>query len=371
MSAPVREPDDDGPSHDEPLSAVPLSSGPLHYAPKRTRRSEQKRSEQIRPEQNRLEQNRSGAQRKLSAASPRRSSESSEPPWKRKTTRGAFAGDVAIAELRTQLALAPDWILEPPLPAPTVPVFATVGRIIGVIVVAGAAFIGYRWGSAAPTTPPPQLALASDHAELAPEQPAANLASANLSAANPKALYPDTSPSVSRSATIGLAPGSGADPVRGAANGGRSADAPPRPVPVTESRAFAAPAAASPQPAAAPPASAPQALVPQPNGQSSPDPAPAPALPRQLTVNATRLRQADEPARLTISAAEAGANVAVVIGGLAPGSALSAGTPAGPSTWRLSTENFKDAAVTPPRGFVGVMDPVSYTHLTLPTKRIV
>jgi TPR repeat protein len=73
-------------------------------------------------------------------------------------------------------------------------------------------------------------------------------------------------------------------------------------------------------------------------------------------IDAVRLRQTDEPARLTISAADAGANVAVVIGGLAPGSALSAGTLAGPNTWRLSTEDFNDTAVTPPRGFVGVMD---------------
>jgi hypothetical protein len=79
------------------------------------------------------------------------------------------------------------------------------------------------------------------------------------------------------------------------------------------------------------------------------------ALPR-LTVNAMRLWQVNEPARLPISAASAGSNVNIVIGGLAPGSTLSAGTPAGPNRWRLSTEDFNNTTVTPPRGFVGVMN---------------
>jgi TPR repeat protein len=46
----------------------------------------------------------------------------------------------------------------------------------------------------------------------------------------------------------------------------------------------------------------------------------------------------------------------VVVGGLAPGSALSAGTPEEPNKWRLSVEELASAAITPPRGFVGTMD---------------
>ena len=132
-----------------------------------------------------------------------------------------------------------------------------------------------------------------------------------------------------------------------------------RVVPVTEPRAVPTPAtppAMLAQPAALPPASSSRALAPQFNGQNSPNPAPARVAPRQLTIDAVRLRQADEPARLSISIADAGANAAAVIGGLAPGSALSAGTPTGPNMWRLPAEDFNDTAVTPPRGFVGVMD---------------
>src|SRR5262245_22829225 len=80
-----------------------------------------------------------------------------------------------------------------------------------------------------------------------------------------------------------------------------------------------------------------------------------PVAPPQLLVSAERVRQADQPARVAISARGVGANVSVVIAGLTPGSAVSAGAPAGP-TWRLPTANLHEAAVMPPRGFVGVMD---------------
>jgi TPR repeat protein len=68
------------------------------------------------------------------------------------------------------------------------------------------------------------------------------------------------------------------------------------------------------------------------------------------------VQQADEAVRLAISAADAGPKAAVVIGGLAPGSALSAGREVAPNTWRLSVEELAGASLTPPRGFVGVMD---------------
>jgi TPR repeat protein len=104
----------------------------------------------------------------------------------------------------------------------------------------------------------------------------------------------------------------------------------------------------------APPADAAKTVVAQ--ADKSRDPASSRALSRRLAVDALKLQPADEPARLTISVADAGANAAVVIGGLAPGSALSAGRQAGPNTWRLSIDELGGAAITPPRGFVGAMD---------------
>jgi TPR repeat protein len=102
-----------------------------------------------------------------------------------------------------------------------------------------------------------------------------------------------------------------------------------------------------------PPAAA-KAIVPQSDEQKSSDSARA-ASPR-LTVNAGRPQQADETAKLTVSAADAGADAAMVIGGLAPGSTLSTGTQVGPNTWRLSVEELTNVVITPPRGFVGAMD---------------
>jgi hypothetical protein len=75
---------------------------------------------------------------------------------------------------------------------------------------------------------------------------------------------------------------------------------------------------------------------------------------RQLTINAIRLRQTD--ALLTISAGDVGSDAAVVVGGLAPGSTLSAGGRTGPNMWRLSTKELGDLVLAPPRGFVGGMD---------------
>ena len=79
------------------------------------------------------------------------------------------------------------------------------------------------------------------------------------------------------------------------------------------------------------------------------------SMPR-LTVDAVHVLRADEPAPLTISYTEAGSNVSVVIDGLAPGSALRAGTPAAPTAWRLADADLERAVITPPRGFVGVMN---------------
>jgi hypothetical protein len=92
-------------------------------------------------------------------------------------------------------------------------------------------------------------------------------------------------------------------------------------------------------------------------------PAPARANPpggsrtfRKLTVGALPVLQMDEAALLAISTTDAGANDAVVISGLAPGSALSAGREVGRNTWQVPVENLPGMSVTPPRAFVGSMD---------------
>ena len=337
MSAPIREPDDEGLSKD----------GPLNYAPRRARRPERhpdihsasgKGAAANAPRKHdavdasrkgvavdvsrkgdaaALEKSASAdAPRKGDAASaPRKNdtvlqrgvSEPPVPPWKRKKQPEAFAGDAAIAELRTRLPLAPDRLPDPPLPASTFPKFASAGRIVGVIMVATVGVVGYQWGSAPSTTSPQrQLTLSTNEADLAPER--------SVSAANLKISNLDAQPQTAQPAASHLASGSAVDRVRGVAT----------------------------------PA--------QPTSASPADPASTRAASRQLAVDAIRLQQADEPARLTISAADAGAKVFVVIDGLAPGSVLSAGTLAGPTTWRLSTADFDNAVITPPRGFVGIMD---------------
>jgi NitT/TauT family transport system substrate-binding protein len=82
----------------------------------------------------------------------------------------------------------------------------------------------------------------------------------------------------------------------------------------------------------------------------------APPRAASLTVGAVRPLAADEAATLTVSAKDAGPNAVVMIGGLAAGSALSAGTQQGPGTWQLSAERLDRAVITPPRGFAGAMD---------------
>jgi hypothetical protein len=86
------------------------------------------------------------------------------------------------------------------------------------------------------------------------------------------------------------------------------------------------------------------------------EPAPARILMPRLTVDAVRVSRADEPAPLTIAYADAGSNFSVMIDGLAPGSALGVGKPAAPNAWRLADADLERAVITPPRGFVGVMN---------------
>jgi TPR repeat protein len=268
MSAPVRESDDGSPV-----------DGPLNYAPKRLRHPALKPSS-----------NPAGAPPKDDAAPRSAVPQSPEPHWRRSKQRRAFAGDVAITELRNNLALAPDRLIEPPPALSTGPRKTSAGRLIGVVVAAVAGMIGYQWGSALPT-PGPQSALPSGQSNQ------------QASAAKWPVAYP----------------------------------------PQSVKPAFATPAAA-------------KAVMPESNEQKSRDSASSRPVSPQLTVSAVRLPQADEAAWLTVTAKDAGANAAVVIGGLARGSALSAGKQVGPNTWRLSVEEATRAVITPARSFVGTMD---------------
>src|SRR5882672_12544443 len=98
-----------------------------------------------------------------------------------KKRRGAFVGDVAVAELRTKLALAPDRIPEP-LPDSAARVFGGVGRFIGVIAVVAVGAVGYLWGQERRTTlPSQQFSTFSDRADSAPEP---SVSIANLKASS-------------------------------------------------------------------------------------------------------------------------------------------------------------------------------------------
>jgi TPR repeat protein len=139
MSAPVREPDD-GPSKD----------GPLDYAPKRIRR----------PEQDQIP---ADADRGGDAVSQNTAPELGQPPWKRSKQRGSFAGDAAIVELRSKLALAPQRLPEPLQPSTGVK-YGFGSWLAGVAVVTAVGIIGYRLGSPPPTSSP-QLALGSSESD--------------------------------------------------------------------------------------------------------------------------------------------------------------------------------------------------------------
>jgi hypothetical protein len=288
MSASVRE-SDPGPSKDEPLK----------YAPKKARlpNPDQKPGAPPLPPHANPDQ-KLGApplpphatpDQKL-GASPLTPSDSPaprppEPPWRRSRQRGTFAGDVAIAELRTKLALAPDRLPEPPLPSLGNTKLVWAGRIAGVAVVALVGFAGYRWGS----SPSARVQL-FHHAPRQPPEP--SMTAANLDQS------PDPDQSATGNATL--------------VNAVPAVYPPPKP----------------------------------PNGQPA----------RRLVVGNIGLLQTDEVARLTISAGDSGANTAVVIGGLAPGSTLSAGREVAPNTWRVSSGELAGAFITPPRGFTGIMD---------------
>jgi TPR repeat protein len=311
MSVPAQE-YDDGPSKD----------GPLNYAPKKVRHPEPAPDPAGAP---------SKADSAGQNASPKREASGlAEPPWRWSRQRGAFAGDIAAVELRNRLALAPDRLPEPPPALSTSPRYR---RLAVVVIVAAVGFVGYQLGSTPPSAPP----------DLAPHFGQSGQ-QALASKRSLPAAYP--SPAVDSNSLAGQ-PGVGHLSAGGAVDTARGASTGPTMV-------NAAPAAQPSQPVLSSAATAKEIALPS-NQQRSRAAAPRQAVSRQLTVGAVRPLQVDEAARLTVSAADAGANAAVVIGRLAPGSILSAGTQVAPNTWRLSAEELKRAVIAPPRGFVGVM----------------
>jgi hypothetical protein len=274
MSASAREPGssfDDEPSDRSPEEDAPQGDaairdrapGPICDAPKAAR---------------------------LSTPSARtEATEASQPPWKR--PRRAFAGDVAMAELRNDLVE----MSELPGQAPEPPKSAVYGAKVLIVVATAAAAgaVAYLWSS--PNADRMDVASAARELPAPLEQP----------------QLPAT--------RVVPAP-----------------TAQPSPAPVSALRSFF----------------------------SQSDEASSRERARQLTIKAARLWQVDAPARLIASPVDDSWNVDVVISGLAFGSAMSVGTPAGPNGWRLPIRDLNRAAITPPRGFVGTMDLTMELRLT-------
>jgi hypothetical protein len=76
---------------------------------------------------------------------PGATSASGADPKRRKRSE-AFEGDTALRELRTRLAAVPeDQAPEPPLAPPKSPIFASMARLMGVMVLAAAGALGFLW----------------------------------------------------------------------------------------------------------------------------------------------------------------------------------------------------------------------------------
>jgi hypothetical protein len=169
----------------------------------------------------------------VAAAPSTRATQVSNLPWKRKRRRQAFEGDIAVIELRSQLALRPERIREPAVPVPT---FSGVLRLASGVamtaIVVGAT--GYLWGSKL-LIEMPQLTPASGPANVrpAPSARVASLASSNR----------DSDPPAERTPTMGFKPVG----TPGGANPATSIDAAQRPAllptrPLTVSPSVAPPA---------------------------------------------------------------------------------------------------------------------------------
>jgi TPR repeat protein len=316
MSAAVRDPDD-----------APSKDGPLSYAPRKLREPESDPNP--------------GAPVKGDDAPSSAPTEPAEPPWKRSRQREAFVGDAAIAVRRNMLALVPERLPEPPPRPSTGPKYVWAGRLACVVVVTTVGVVGYHLGSAPPASSPQTTLRPSQSSQqkVASErsEPAAYLDNRD----------DDSRPAAGRPVARGLSIGMTADATRGGAAAVNAA--PAAYPPLSTDPAFASPPAAN-------------AIVQPPAEQKSRDAA-SPRAVSELTVGATRPLDADEAARLTVSAVDAGANATVVVGGLEPGSTLSAGRQEGPNAWRLAVDELAAMAITPPRGFAGTMALTLELHL--------
>ncbi len=223
MIGPVREPDD-----------RPSKDGPSGYALKKVRHAEPEPNPGGTPE------NPSGIPEESDVTPLGQAPAAAELAWRGSKQRAAFAGDVAFAELRDKLALAPDGILKPPAPSAGLK-YRLAGSLPGIALGMALGVVGYRLGST-PSSTAPQASPAS--------QPQLQASASTRSAAYPLSAEP-------------------ASWIAGA-----------------------------------------NAIVLAANEQKSRDTASPQAVSAQLTVGAIQPQQADEAARLTIAAQNAGPNAA-------------------------------------------------------------
>ena len=278
MGAPVRESNDSEPSRNEPLKSGPLkneSLKPESLKPE-SLKPESLKPESLKPEASKNQPSKDEP-KNVHAAPPSGTTEAPEPPWKRKARRDVFEGDVAVVELRSRLAKAPERVLEPAVPPSTTPTVGAGLRLMGGVLMAAAVagVTGYFWGFRL-STQSPEVAPASDQASVrtAPSTVAANLTASNPDSGRPSGpstkspqFVPASNqtnalPAPSRPAANLRAPNSDPEPrsrptaatgpapvdARGAANDVTSVDAARRPMP---SARPISPSAASRPPASA------------------------------------------------------------------------------------------------------------------------
>jgi hypothetical protein len=92
-------------------------------------------------------------------------------------------------------------------------------------------------------------------------------------------------------------------------------------------------------------------------GQTQAEPRTQPNSPRaRLVILRALPGSADESIPLGVSLAGAGGDAALLLSGLPVGSTISAGLSFGEGNWLLSASELSNAAIRPPRGFVGAID---------------
>src|SRR5260370_20416261 len=203
MGAPVRESNDSEPLKNDTLKNEPLkneSLKPESLKPESLKpeslKPEPLKPEPLKPESSKPESSKNqppkDESKNVRAAPPSRTMEAPEPPWKRKTRRGVFEGDVAVVELRSRLAKAPERVLEPAVPPSTTPTVGAGVRLMGGVLMAAAVagIAGYFWGFKL-STQSPQVAPASDQANVRTplSTPPATLPPSNPASARPSVPF--------------------------------------------------------------------------------------------------------------------------------------------------------------------------------------